>query len=107
MAASHGEDSDVFGFHQEGPLVAVNLFHLRGGRAVDRREFFWEDLEDFNARELFSSLVKQVYLDQPYLPGEIHVPVDFDDREILEDLLSEKRGRRLRILTPQRGRKRA
>src|SRR5512135_306515 len=74
MAASHGEDADVFGFHQEGPLVAVNLFHLRGGRAVDRREFFWEDLEDFNAHELFSSLVKQVYLDQPYLPGEIHVP---------------------------------
>lgn len=107
MAASHGEDSDVFGFHQEGPLVAVNLFHLRGGRAVDRREFFWEDLEDFNAHELFSSLVKQVYLDQPYLPGEIHVPVDFEDREILEELLSEKRGRKLRILTPQRGQKRA
>ena len=107
MAASHGEDADVFGFHQEGPLVAVNLFHLRGGRAVDRREFFWEDLEDFNARELFSSLVKQVYLDQPYLPGEVHVPVDFEDREVLEELLSEKRGRRLRILTPQRGQKRA
>jgi excinuclease ABC subunit C len=107
MAAAHGEDVDIFGFHQEGPLVAVNLFHLRGGRAVDRREFFWEDLEDFNARELFSSLVKQVYLDQPYLPGEIHVPLDFEDREILEELLSEKRGRKVQILTPQRGPKRA
>jgi len=107
MAASHGEDADVFGFHQEGPLVAVNLFHLRGGRAVDRREFFWEDLEDFNARELFSSLVKQVYLDQPYLPGEIHVPVDFEDLEVLEELLSEKRGRKVQIMTPQRGQKRA
>ncbi|MGD0922623.1 MAG: excinuclease ABC subunit UvrC [Terriglobia bacterium] len=107
LAASHGEDVDIFGFHQEGPLVAVNLFHLRGGRVVDRREFFWEDLEDFNARELFSSLLKQVYLDQPYLPGEIHVPVDFEDREILEDLLTEKRGRKVEILTPQRGQKRA
>jgi len=107
MATSHGEDADVFGFHQEGPLVAVNLFHLRGGRAVDRREFFWEDLEDFDARELFSSLVKQVYLDQPYVPGEIHVPVDFEDRELLEELLSEKRGRKVQILTPQRGQKRA
>jgi excinuclease ABC subunit C len=107
MAASHGEDIDIFGFHQEGLLVAVNLFHLRGGRAVDRREFFWEDLEDFNARELFSSLVKQVYLDQPYLPGQIHVPVDFEDRAILEELLSEKRGRKVEILTPQRGQKRA
>jgi excinuclease ABC subunit C len=107
LAMSHGEDVDIFGFHQEGPLVAVNLFHLRSGRVVDRREFFWEDLEDFNARELFSSLLKQVYLDQPYLPGEIHVPVDFEDREILEDLLTERRGRKVEILTPQRGRKRA
>ncbi len=107
MAASRGEDLDVFGFHQEGPLVAVNLFHLRGGRAVDRREFFWEDLEDFDARELFSSLVKQVYLDQPYIPSEIHVPVDFEDRELLEELLSEKRGRKVEIHTPQRGQKRA
>jgi excinuclease ABC subunit C len=107
MAAAHGEDVDIFGFHQEGPLVAVNLFHLRGGRAVDRREFFWEDLEDFNPQELFSSLVKQVYLDQPYLPGEIHVPVDFEDRQVLEELLTERRGRKVQILTPQRGQKRA
>jgi excinuclease ABC subunit C len=107
MAASRGEDIDIFGFHQEGPLVAVNLFHLRGGRAVDRREFFWEDLEVFDASELFSSLVKQVYLDQPYVPAEIHVPVDFDDREVLEELLGEKRGRKVEILTPQRGQKRA
>jgi len=107
LATSHGEDVDIFGFHQEGPLVAVNLFHLRGGRVVDRREFFWEDLEDFNVRELFSSLMKQVYLDQPHLPGEIHTPVNFEDREILEELLTEKRGRKVDILTPQRGQKRA
>jgi len=107
MAASSGEEADILGFHQEGPLVAVNLFHLRGGRVLDRREFFWEDVEDFNPREFFSSLLQQIYLDQQYLPGEIHVPVDFDDREVLQELLAEKRGRPLRILTPQAGRKRA
>jgi excinuclease ABC subunit C len=107
MAASQGEDVDVFGFHQEAPLVAVNLFHLRGGRAVDRREFFWEDLDHFNAGEFFSSLVKQVYLDQQYVPGEIHVPVDFDDRAVVEELLSEKRGRKVQVFAPQRGHKRA
>lgn len=107
MARSEGGDIDILGFHQEGPLVAVNLFHLRGGRAVDRREYFWEDIENFNAAEFFSSLVKQIYLDQQYLPDEVHVPADFDDREILEELLSEKRSRQLRIMTPQRGRKRA
>jgi excinuclease ABC subunit C len=107
MAAYSGEDADILGFHQEGPLVAVNLFHLRGGRVLDRREFFWEDLEEFNAREFFSSLLKQIYLDQQYLPGEIHSPVDFDDREILEELLSGKRGHPVHILTPRAGRKRA
>lgn len=107
MAAYSGEEADILGFHQEGPLVAVNLFHLRGGRVLDRREFFWEDLEEFNPREFFSSLLKQIYLDQQYLPGEIHAPVDFDDREPLEELLSQRRGRPVHILTPQAGRKRA
>ena len=107
MARTGGEDIDILGFHQEGPLVAVNLFHLRGGRAVDRREFFWEDLEDFSAPEFFSALLKQLYLDQQYLPDEIQVPTDFDDREILEEMLSAKRSRQLSIMTPQRGLKRA
>ncbi len=107
MAASRGDDADIFGFHQEGPLVAVNLFHLRGGRVVDRREFFWEDLEAFSANEFFSSLVKQLYLDQQHLPDDIHIPVDFEDRETLEEFLSEKRGARVRIGAPQTGPRRA
>ncbi|MBI1982967.1 MAG: excinuclease ABC subunit UvrC [Acidobacteria bacterium] len=107
MAASQGEDVDVIGFHQEGPLVAVNLFHLRGGRVVDRREFFWEDQENFAPREFFATLAAQLYLDQQYLPSEILAPVDFEDRNVLEELLSEKRGRPVKILTPQAGRKRA
>lgn len=107
MAAWSGQDADILGFHQEGPLVAVNLFHLRGGRVLDRREFFWEDLEGFHAGEFFSSLLKQIYLDQQYLPGEIHVPVDFEDRELLEESLAERRGHPVKILTPQGGRKRA
>jgi excinuclease ABC subunit C len=107
MAAWSGQEADILGFHQEGPLVAVNLFHLRGGRVLDRREFFWEDLEHFHAGELFSSLLKQIYLDQQYLPGEIHVPVDFEDRELLQESLAELRGHSVKILTPQAGRKRA
>lgn len=106
-APDGGGDIDILGFHQEGRLAAVNLFHLRGGRTVDRREFFWEDLEDFNAPEFFSSLLQQLYPDQQYLPHEIHVPTDFEDRATLEELLTEKRGHPVHILTPQRGRKRA
>jgi excinuclease ABC subunit C len=107
MAAAAGEDFDVFGYHREGPLVAVNVFHTRGGRVLDRREFFWENQESFDASEFFSSLLKQLYLEQRYVPALLHVPVDFEDRALLEDLLSERRGRKVEILTPQRGPKRA
>ncbi len=107
MAAASGDDVDIFGFHAESPLVAVNLFHLRNGRIVDRREFFWEDQTEFEPPVFFSSLLLQIYLDQRYVPAFIHVPVDFEDREVMEELLSEKRTRKVEIHTPQRGQKKA
>jgi len=107
MASVEGTDTDIFAYYAEPPLVAVNLFHLRGGHIVDRREFFWEDQREFDPAEFFSSLIKQVYLDEPYIPAFMHVPVDFEDREPLEELLSERRGRKVEIQTPQRGQKKA
>jgi len=107
MAAAKGDDVDIFAFYAEPPLVALNLFHLRNGQIVDRREFFWEDQADFDEPLFFSSLLKQLYLDQQYVPAEIHSPAEFEDREALEELLSEKRGRRVEIRTPQRGQKKA
>jgi excinuclease ABC subunit C len=107
IAATEGENTDIFAFYAEPPLVAANLFHLRGGHIVDRREFFWEDQPEFAPDEFFASLLKQIYLDQQYIPGKIHVPVDFEDREVLEEILSEKRGRKVEIHTPQRGQKKA
>jgi excinuclease ABC subunit C len=107
IAAAEGDDVDILAYHAEPPLVAANLFHVRNGRIVDRREYYWEDLFDFEADEFFSSLLKQIYLDQQYIPSRIHVPVDFEDREALEELLSEKKGRKVEILMPQRGQKKA
>jgi excinuclease ABC subunit C len=107
MAAAEGESTDIFAYYAEPPLVAVNLFHLRSGHIVDRREFFWEDQLDFDPSEFFSALVKQVYLDQQYIPSLIHTPMDFEDREELEEVLGEKRGRKVEIHTPQRGQKKA
>jgi excinuclease ABC subunit C len=107
MAAAEGGDTDIFAYYAEPPLVAVNLFHLRSGRIVDRRELFWEDQPAFDPPEFFASLLKQVYLNDPYVPELIHVPVEFDEREILEEFLSERRGRKVEIHTPQRGPKKA
>jgi len=162
-----GDDADVFGYHYEAGSLAVNLFHVRAGKIVDRREFFWEDLPElleapiaesaepanealdqsaaslvphngqepnenpagapgpsllgtwesqnptppseppFHAGAVFSALLKQLYIDQQYVPRSILVPADFDDRETLAALLSERRGHRVELAVPQRGEKRS
>jgi len=107
MAAASGTDIDIFAAYAEPPLVAANLFHLRNGRIVDRREFFWEDQHTFDEPAFFSALLKQIYLEQQYVPSTIHVPVDFEDREALEEVLAERRNRKIEICTPQRGQKKA
>ncbi|MGP8140795.1 MAG: excinuclease ABC subunit UvrC [Terriglobales bacterium] len=132
IAAAEGDDADVFGYHYENRMLAVNLFHMRGGKILDRREFFWEDLPEFATQQLaakqndasdgadsfdpgefFSALVKQLYLAQPYVPRNIYLPVDFEEREELEDVLSEQlagegaRATRVHLTVAQRGEKRA
>jgi excinuclease ABC subunit C len=190
IATADNEDADVFGFHYESGMLAVNLFHMRAGKIVDRRDFFWEDLPElitdalnetpepadtsgapsmmtvpsswvgsdatepadatsipclepdpsrpapeitadsefleehsvitdatnnlqpatdhsFSPAAFFSSLLKQLYLDQGYVPRVVLVPVDFPDRTILAELLTERTGHRIEILAPQRGEKRS
>ena len=113
MEKADGEDIDVISYHWENHLLAVNLFHMRGGKVLDRREFFWEDLGEmetaagFEVGDFFSTLLKQLYLDAHYIPRCIYIPVDFEDREALEVLLSEKRGARVHIDVPQKGDKRS
>jgi excinuclease ABC subunit C len=139
IAAVEGDDADVFGYHYENDMLAVNLFHMRGGRVLDRREFFWEELPEFGGDsetsrvsdpgpgqrlgpaqaspfhpgEFFSALLKQLYIGQPYVPRNIYVPVEFEDRETLEEVLSEQiaaeggRATRVNIVVPLRGEKRS
>ena len=132
VATADDEDADVFGFHYENGMLAVNLFHMRGGKIVDRRDLFWEELPelldetisdesgesgstvavndaatDFSAAAFFSSLLKQLYLGNAYVPRTVLVPVDFADRMVLGELLTERTGHRIEILAPQRGEKRS
>jgi excinuclease ABC subunit C len=158
MATTDNEDADVFGYHFENEMLAVNLFHMRSGKIVDRRDFFWEQLPEslldtlteiasptdeleanprmepnpatpapeigegipvvqhtpvsepgagFNPAVFFSALLKQLYLDQTYIPRSILVPVEFPDRVLLAEILTERTGKRIEILAPQRGEKRS
>jgi excinuclease ABC subunit C len=144
MATTDSDDADVFGYHHEKGMLAVNLFHMRGGKIVDRREFFWEELPEFppeplaepanngseitttatqdvlpdtaaaagegsvfDASAFFSALLKQIYIDQQYVPRAVYVPVEFTDRGALAALLSERMQHKVEILVPQRGEKRS
>jgi excinuclease ABC subunit C len=105
IAAAEGDDTDVIAWYAEPPQAAVNLFHLRSGRVVDRRDFYWEDQAEFNPAEFLPSLLKQLYLEAAYLPRYIHTPIDFEDCELLENVLTEQAGHKVEILNPQRGQK--
>jgi excinuclease ABC subunit C len=107
IAATQGDDTDVLAWYAEPPQVAVNLFHLRGGQVVDRRDIYWENLDEFDPLEFLPSLLKQIYLDAAYLPRFIHVPMDFEDCALLEEVLTDAAGHRVEILNPQRGQKHA
>jgi excinuclease ABC subunit C len=128
IASADNDDADVFGYHYENDMLAVNLFHMRGGKIVDRRDLFWEELSDlvqaeddhaesapeaahptgtFHPPAFFSALLKQLYIDQQYVPRSILVPVDFADRDALCHLLAERTGHRVEIAAPQRGEKRS
>ena len=107
MATTADRDVDIFGFYREGPRLALQLFTMREGRIVGRREFFWEDLSEdgFDASKFLGEVLSQYY-STDYVPLEIHVPNDFEDRATLERALTERRGRRVRICDPKRGEKR-
>jgi excinuclease ABC subunit C len=107
IAAAAGEDIDVLAWYAEPPQVAANLFHARSGRVVDRREFYWEDLDEFEPVEFVTSLLKQIYLDAKYIPRFIHVPTGFEECDLLQEVFSESIGHRVEIVAPQRGAKRA
>ncbi len=107
MATSPERDVDIFAYYREGRRLALQLFTMREGHIVGRREFFWEDLpeDDFEPASFLSDVLAQYY-SSDYVPKEVHVPVDFEDRELLERALTEKKARRVRILHTQRGEKR-
>ncbi|MGB9610616.1 MAG: excinuclease ABC subunit UvrC [Bryobacteraceae bacterium] len=107
MAAASGDDADYFALHAEPPHVAVNIFHVRNGRVVDRRELFWEDVYEYDEQEFLPALLMQIYGEGQPVPAQIHLPVELEDREILEELLAETRGRKVTIHTPQRGTRKA
>jgi excinuclease ABC subunit C len=107
MMIVSAEDVDIFGYYREAHQLALSLFTMREGKVVGKREFFWEDIaQGFDPGAFIGQALKQYYTAGDYAPGEVYVPVDFEDRELLEEYLTGQRGRRVHIISPQKGVKR-
>ncbi|HYM59661.1 MAG TPA: excinuclease ABC subunit UvrC [Thermoanaerobaculia bacterium] len=103
VASAADEDADVWGLYEEGRDVAVQLFVVRDGNVVDRRELFWEKVEEYQPGEFLSEVLQRFYTDNLFIPPEILIPFDVEDGPLLVAWIESQRGRKVSLRAPQRG----
>jgi len=104
VASAEDEDMDVWGLYEEGTDVAVQLFVIRDGNVVDRRELFWEKVADYQAGYFLGEILQRYYQDNLFIPKDILIPFDVEDKELLDEWLTQQSGRKTQVRVPQRGR---
>ncbi|HEV7765992.1 MAG TPA: excinuclease ABC subunit UvrC [Thermoanaerobaculia bacterium] len=103
-SSSEDEDMDVWGLYEEGTDVAVQLFVIRGGNVVDRRELFWEKVAEYKPGYFLSEILQRYYQDNLFIPQDILIPFEVDDNELLADWMGTQSRRKVQVRVPQRGR---
>jgi excinuclease ABC subunit C len=97
-------DRDVFGLHATDKFVTVAVLFVRGGNVRDATTYrFGADLDTRD--EIFGAFLRQFYAATRFIPEEVLLPVDVEDRGLLEEVLGERKGRKVRLHVPQRGMK--
>ena len=98
-----GESVDVFGFFEAGGDVSICVLVVRGGVLQDRREFFFEKSEEVEPAAFLDAFLPQFYDANPFLPAEIHLPVEVPDARLLEGFVLSRRNARVAVRVPLRG----
>jgi excinuclease ABC subunit C len=108
MVAERNEDLDVIGVADDELEAAVQVFFVRKGRVVGRKGFIVDKVEELSPGGLVSRILENLYGDEPTtgVPKQVLVPVEPDDLAIYEEWLAHLRGSRVRVMVPQRGRRR-
>ncbi len=105
MVSHWGVDQDIFGLYRAGGFIEVQVLFVRQGKLTGNQSFSLGDLE-FPDEEIMGALVNQFYQGPRFIPDEILVPVALDDGDVREEYLSERKGKKVLVLNPQRGDKR-
>lgn len=100
-------DQDVIAMANFDQEACVQVFFIRNGKVSGRENFMLEGVKDSDRSTILGSFIKQFYMSQEYIPRELIVEEEFLDMEIMEEILSSKRGTTVSIRVPKRGDKRA
>jgi excinuclease ABC subunit C len=103
VASASDTDADLWGVWEEGGDVAIAVFVMRDGNLVDRKEIFWEKVDDYSAPGFLSEVLQRFYEDNLFIPAEVLVPVEVEEQELIEAWLTSKRARKVAVRTPRRG----
>lgn len=102
---SSGEDRDVLAVASEDEDAVVQVFFIRGGRLIGRDHFYLRISRDESASEILNSFVLQYYAGTPFIPAELMLQEEIEDRRLLEEWLTAKRGQKVMLKVPQKGMK--
>ncbi len=100
-----GDDRDILAVAAEGEDAVVQVFFIRGGRLIGRDHFYLRILEGETKGGILSSFIKQFYAGTPYIPAELMLPEEIEDRELIEEWLARKREHKVYLKVPKKGAK--
>ena len=99
-----GIDQDVFGLYREGGSIEAIVLLIRRGKLTSTQAWSFDDLE-FADEDVLADLLTQYYYGDRQIPDEVIVPVGLEDAEVRAELLTERRGKKVEFVLPQRGEK--
>ncbi|MCS7309376.1 MAG: excinuclease ABC subunit UvrC [Armatimonadetes bacterium] len=98
-------DQDVLAYAADEQRALVQMFFIRGGKLIGQQHFFLEGVSGEDQRAALQEFLKQYYDQAQDVPGEILLPAQVEEAQIIEQWLRQKRGKRVQLLAPQRGSK--
>lgn len=105
MISTTGSDQDVIALVNDEGTSAVQLFFIRNGKLIGQEHFLLDGTEDEDAETTAAEFVKQYYQDATYVPQEVILPAHFEETQIIEQWLRQKKGSKVTLTFPDRGEK--